>query len=79
MDPLRRDDIERMRRMLPTERMRAVLAAVNAGVGLRRAAIRAMRPHATEAEIDAALREWLLKDERTGKPSGPGVVGSRGG
>lgn len=46
--------------------MRAVFAAVNEGLRIRRAAICAKRPHATEAEIDAALRQWLLQDERTG-------------
>jgi hypothetical protein len=64
VDPLRRDDIERARRMPPAERMRAVLAAVDAGLRIRRAALRAKRPVATEAEIDAALQEWLLLDER---------------
>lgn len=64
MDPLRKDDIERTRRMSPDERMRGVLAAVNAGVRIRLAALRAKRPRATEGELEAALREWL-KDERT--------------
>lgn len=64
MDPLQKDDIERARRMPPDERMRAVLAAVNAGVRIRVAALRTKRPHATDREIDAALREWL-KDERS--------------
>jgi hypothetical protein len=64
VDPLRKDDIERMKRMPPDERMRAVLAAVNAGVRIRVAALRAKRPQATDREIEVALREWL-KDERT--------------
>lgn len=63
VDRLRKDDIERARRMPPEERMRAVLAAVNAGVRIRLAALRAKRPQATEGEIEAALREWL-KNER---------------
>lgn len=63
MDPLRKSDIERMRRTPPEERMRAALAVVDAGVRLRLAALRAKRPHATEVEIEAALREWLSKDE----------------
>ncbi len=66
MDPLRSDDIERMKHMQPADRMRAVLATVNAGVRLRRAALRAKRTQATEAQIEAALKEWLLADERTG-------------
>lgn len=63
VDPLRKDDIERARRMAPEERMRAVLAAVNAGVRIRLAALRAKRPEATEHELSVALREWL-RDER---------------
>lgn len=59
MDPLRKDDIERARRAPPEERMRAVLDAVNAGVRIRLASLRAKRPQATEGEIEAALREWL--------------------
>src|SRR5262245_53142097 len=55
MDPLRKDDIERMRRMPPEERMRAVLAAVNAGVRIRLATLRARRPQATDGELEAAL------------------------
>lgn len=64
MDPLRKDDVDRMKRMPPEERMRAVLAAVDAGVRIRLAALRAKHPHATDLEIDAAIREWLLKDDR---------------
>jgi len=63
MDPLRKDDIERMKRMPPDERMRAALAAVNAGVRIRLATLRAKRPQATDRELEAALRAWL-KDER---------------
>ena len=59
MDPLRKDDIERARRTPPEERMRAVLDAVNAGVRIRLAALRAKRPLASDQEIEAALREWL--------------------
>jgi hypothetical protein len=63
MDPLRKDDIERVRRMSPDERMQAVLATVNAGVRIRLATLRAKRPQATDRELEAALVEWL-KDER---------------
>jgi hypothetical protein len=64
MDPLRKDDIERMRQTPDAERMREVFAAVNAGVRIRLATLRAQRPQASEAEIETALRDWL-KDERT--------------
>ena len=64
MEPLRKDDIERVRHMSPDERIRAVLAAVNAGVRIRLATLRAKRPQATDRELEAALRDWL-KDERS--------------
>ncbi|MFO0589211.1 MAG: hypothetical protein U0441_16865 [Polyangiaceae bacterium] len=64
MDPLRKDDIERARRMPPDEHARAALAAVNAGIRIRLAALRAKHPGATERELEAALRAWL-RDERT--------------
>lgn len=64
MDPLRKDDIERVRLMPANEHMNAVIATVNAGVRIRLAALRAKHPQASEHEIEAALRDWL-KDERT--------------
>ena len=59
MDALKKDDIERAKRMSPEERMRAVIEAVNTGIRIRLAALRAKNPRATDAEIEAALREWL--------------------
>ena len=64
MDPLRKDDIERLRRMSASERMDAVFGTVNAGVRIRLATLRATRPDAPEHELEATLRNWL-KDERT--------------
>lgn len=64
VDPLRKSDIERMKLTPPEERLRAVFAVVDAGVRIRLATLRAKRPDATEIEIEAALREWLLRDER---------------
>lgn len=64
MEPLRKDDIERVRHMPPDERMQAVLAAVNAGIRIRLATLRAKLPQATDRELEAALRDWL-KDERS--------------
>jgi hypothetical protein len=64
MDPLRKDDIERMRQTPDAERMGAVFDAVNAGVRIRLATLRAQRPQASDEEIETALRDWL-KDERT--------------
>lgn len=62
VDPLEKDDIERAKRMSPEERMRAVFDAVNTGVRIRLAALRAKYPEATEGEIDAKLREWLREE-----------------
>ncbi len=64
MDPLRKNDIERARSTPASERMRAAVDAVNAGVHIRLAALRAKHPQAPEHEIETALRDWL-KDERT--------------
>ena len=63
MDRLRRDDIERARRTPPEERARQALAAMRDGIHLKHIALRAQMPGATEAEIDAALRRWLLRDD----------------
>ena len=63
MDPLRRDDIERARRTPPSEKARQALELMRVGIELRRAGIRSRYPLATEAEIDQALREWLIRNE----------------
>lgn len=64
MGPLRKNDIERARITPASERMRAAINTVNAGVRMRLATLRAKHPQATEHEIETALRNWL-KDERT--------------
>lgn len=63
MDALRKDDINRVKRLRPEERLEAALAAVNTGVRIRWAALRAKRPDASEHDLDSAMRDWL-KDER---------------
>ncbi|MBK8256913.1 MAG: hypothetical protein IPK82_30100 [Polyangiaceae bacterium] len=63
MDPFRKDDIDRAKRLRPEERLQAALDAVNTGVRIRWAALRAKFPAASDEDIDAALREWL-KHER---------------
>jgi len=63
MDPLRQDDIALARAASPAERARQALDASDTGIRLKRAALRARAPHATEAEIDAQLQRWLERDE----------------
>jgi hypothetical protein len=62
MDVLRRDDIERARSTPPAEKALQALDFMWAGIELRRAGLRARRPEATPAEIEAELRRWLLRD-----------------
>jgi hypothetical protein len=62
MDALRRDDIERARRLTGAERWRAVFDAVEDGIALRRAALRARHPSATDAALDEMVSAWLLED-----------------
>jgi len=56
MDPLRQDDIALARAASPAERARQVLDAIDTGIRLKRAALRARVPHATEEEIDTQLQ-----------------------
>ncbi|HJW69759.1 MAG TPA: hypothetical protein VJ829_10415 [Candidatus Binatia bacterium] len=62
MDPLRRDDIERARRTPPEVRAKQAFEAMRTGIRLRRAALRARYPAATEEEIEGLLRRWLARD-----------------
>jgi hypothetical protein len=62
MDALRRDDIERARCTPPAEKALQALDLMSAGIELRRAGLRARRPEATAAEIEAELRRWLVRD-----------------
>lgn len=61
MDPLRRDDIERARRMTPSEKAVLAFDLMATGIALRRAGLRARMPEATEEEVDAALARWLRR------------------
>jgi hypothetical protein len=62
MDPLRRDDLDRARRMPLEERARLALSAMRTGIKLKRAALRQRFPDASEAEIDERLRRWLARE-----------------
>jgi hypothetical protein len=62
MDPLRRDDLERARRTPPEVRAAQAFEAMRTGIRLRRTALRALHPDASEEEIEALLRRWLARD-----------------
>jgi hypothetical protein len=63
VDALRRNDVERARRTPPAVRARQALEAMRTGVALRRQALRAAHPTASENEIEALLRRWLARNE----------------
>jgi hypothetical protein len=48
----------------PEERARQTLDLMRAGYRLKRAALRARRPQASEAEIEALFQRWLDGDDR---------------
>jgi hypothetical protein len=62
VDPRQKEDVERMNRLSPEERLRAVFDVVNAGVRIRQSALRAQHPDATDQEIQSMLREWLTHE-----------------
>jgi Rv0078B-related antitoxin len=59
VDPLRRDDIERARRVPPEERARQAIDMMRAGFALKRSALRARFPAESEPEIDTRFQRWL--------------------
>jgi len=66
MEPLRRDDIAlalAAARGVAGRARATALDAVDTGIRLKRAALRARAPNVTEEEIDAQLQRWLERDE----------------
>jgi hypothetical protein len=63
VDALRRDDLERARRLSPAERLRLALETADAGIALKRSALRVRHPDESESEIDARLRRWLRRQD----------------
>jgi hypothetical protein len=63
VDPLRKDDIERVRRTPPRERARQALELMRTGIRLQRLALRRQFPDATEEEIEQRLRQWLARED----------------
>jgi hypothetical protein len=62
MDPLIEDDIATSGRTSPAEKLAQAIDVMETGFRLKRAALRAATPEATEPEIDAAFERWLLDD-----------------
>jgi hypothetical protein len=62
VDPLLQDDIEVSQRTDPSEKLAQALEMMATGVRIKRAALRAAEPGASENEIDAMLERWLTAD-----------------
>jgi Rv0078B-related antitoxin len=62
MDRLLQDDIERSQTTDPAEKLVQALEMMATGIGLKRAALRAAQPSASERDIDAQLERWLTAD-----------------
>ncbi len=62
MDVLTADDVQTSRQTPPAEKLAQALEMAEAGVRLKRAALRHALPALTEQEVDAALERWLLAD-----------------
>jgi hypothetical protein len=63
VDPLRESDIELARATEPAEKLRQALELMELGFRLKRAALRERHPNASDAEIQALFRQWLVADE----------------
>lgn len=62
LDPLTQSDIELARRLSPAEKLAQALELMSVGIRLKRAALQAKAPNASESEIDAWLEQWLQSD-----------------
>jgi hypothetical protein len=62
MDALTADDVQTSKQTPPAEKLAQALEMADAGVRLKRAALRQASPGLTEQEVDAALEQWLLAD-----------------
>jgi hypothetical protein len=62
VDCLLEDDIEESRRTDPSEKLAQALELMAAGIRIKRAALRAAEPGASESESDAKLERWLIAD-----------------
>ena len=62
MDVLTADDIETSRTTPPEEKLAQALDLAEAGIRLKRAALRHALPNSSEDDVDIALERWLLAD-----------------
>ncbi|MBX3187247.1 MAG: hypothetical protein KF819_09535 [Labilithrix sp.] len=62
MDAIERNDLEWARQTPPAEKLATALKMMRLGIGLKRSALAAAHPNATEGEIDALLQAWLDAD-----------------
>jgi hypothetical protein len=62
VDPLTLHDIRLSQQVPPSEKLAQALELMETGIRLKRAALRALHPVATEGEVDQALERWLLGD-----------------
>jgi hypothetical protein len=62
VDPLLHNDIEDSRKGDPVEKLAQALEMAATGIRLKRAALRAAQPAASESDIDAQLERWLTTD-----------------
>jgi len=62
MDALTADDLETSRRTPAAQKLVQALELADAGIRLKRAALRHASPNSTEQDVDAALERWLLAD-----------------
>lgn len=63
MDRLERDDLERARRTSPEERAVQLIQVIRAGFALKRSALRARLPGASQEELDQRFARWLERHD----------------
>jgi hypothetical protein len=63
VDPLLENDLDVARAASPAEKLAQAIELMEAGLRLKRAALRRALPHASESEIEAAFERWLFADE----------------
>jgi len=63
MDALRASDIALARATPLEEKAQQTLAAMEFGFELKRASLKASHPHASDSELEAMFRRWLLSED----------------
>lgn len=62
MDAIERDDLRWSLETPPGEKIAVALKMMRTGIRLKRSALAAEHPGASEAEVDALLQAWLESD-----------------